>query len=271
MSWNDESNASWRVRNLPGHVSDKTLDSYADTVRLHLVPSLGRKTLRKLSVADVDDLLSWKRDAGYSPNSVRIMRAVLRRALHQAEREGLVARNVAALSIAPRVRGDEGRALSIVEARSLITEASLTRHEALLTVVLAFGLRRGEALGLHWSALDWDAATVKVTHGVKRVQDRRAGAARRTRLMVGELKTARSRRTLFLTPQLMDLLRRHRVRQAEERMAVGEGGRTTVSSLPARLGRRWTRTMCRTCSRGSAGGRAWATGTFMNYATLARP
>ena len=95
----------WVARSLPGKVSEKTLDSYADTVRLHLAPSLGRKSLRKLTVGDVDGLLSWKREAGYSPNSVRIMRAVLRRALHQAEREGLVSRNVAALSAAPRVRG----------------------------------------------------------------------------------------------------------------------------------------------------------------------
>ena len=35
--------------------------------------------------------------------------------------------------------------------------------------MLAFGLRRGEALGLHWSALSWEAGTLKVTHGVKRI------------------------------------------------------------------------------------------------------
>jgi len=39
-------------------------------------------------------------------------------------------------------------------------------------VMLAFGLRRGEALGLHWSEVDWDAGTVDVTHGVKRVKTR---------------------------------------------------------------------------------------------------
>jgi integrase len=38
--------------------------------------------------------------------------------------------------------------------------------------MLAYGLRRGEAMGLHWSALDSSAATLKVTHGVKRVQNR---------------------------------------------------------------------------------------------------
>jgi Phage integrase, N-terminal SAM-like domain len=78
----------WLTARLPGQMSEKTLDSYADTVRLHITPSLGRKALRKLTVADVDQLLAWKRDAGYSANTVRIIRAVLRRALKQAEREG---------------------------------------------------------------------------------------------------------------------------------------------------------------------------------------
>ena len=80
----------WLTASLPGQIGEKTLDSYADTVRLHIKPSLGRKVLRKLTVSDVDQLLAWKRNAGYSANTVRIIRAVLRRALRQAEREGLV-------------------------------------------------------------------------------------------------------------------------------------------------------------------------------------
>jgi integrase len=187
---------------------EKTLDSYADTVRLHIKPSLGRKVLRKLTVSDVDQLLAWKRNAGYSANTVRIIRAVLRRALRQAEREGLVSRNAAALSTAPRVRTDEGRALSVEQARALLEQVKGTREEPLLTVMLAFGLRRGEALGMHWSASDWDAATLKVTHAVKRVRDRTETTKLSTRLVIGEPKTAHSRRTLFLTPELVELLRR---------------------------------------------------------------
>ena len=113
--------------------------------------------LRRLTVADVDQLLLWKREAATARTTVRIIRAVLSARLRQAEREGLVSRNVAALSAAPRVRGDEGRALTVDQAHRLIAVARETRHEALLTVMLAYGLRRGEALGLHWSALDWDA------------------------------------------------------------------------------------------------------------------
>jgi integrase len=225
----------WLTASLPGQVSNKTFDSYADTVRLHLKPSLGRKVLRKLTVSDVDQLLAWKRNAGYSANTVRIIRAVLRRALKQAEREGLVSRNVAALSAPPRVRNNEGRALSVDQARRLLDQVRGTREEPLLTVMLAFGLRRGEALGLHWSALDWESATLKITHAVKRVRDR-TETELRTRLMIGELKTARSRRTLFLTPELVELLRRHRARLAQERMAIGPAWREHDLIFPSALG-----------------------------------
>lgn len=210
----------WVSKTLPGQVADKTYDSYADTVRLHLRPVLGRIVLRRLTVAQVDDFVAWKRDRGYSENSIRIFRAVLRRALRQAEREGLVPRNVAALSTAPKIRSDEGRALSVGQAHKLLDEVKGTDYEALLTITLAFGLRRGEALGLRWAGFDAETATLKVTHSVKRVRDHSDGQ-RRTQLVVGELKTARSRRTLFLTPELVELLRVQRVRLAEHRIRLG--------------------------------------------------
>jgi integrase len=260
----------WLTASLPGQVGEKTLDSYADTVRLHIKPSLGRKVLRKLTVSDVDQLLAWKRNAGYSANTVRIIRAVLRRALRQAEREGLVSRNAAALSSAPRVRGDEGRALSVDQAKALLDQVRGTRDEPLLTVMLAFGLRRGEALGLRWSALDWDAATLKVTQAVKRVRNRTATSKRRTHLIIGELKTARSRRALFLTPELVELLRRHRARLAEERIAIGPAWREHDLIFPSALGTRWILTMCRIGSPGSADGPVSATGTCMSCATPGR-
>lgn len=82
-------------------------------------------------------------------------------------------------------------------------------------------MRRGEVLGLHWSALDWQAGRVGVTHGVKRVKDRDVSSGRRTRLVVREVKTPKSRRTLALTPEMVAMFRQHRVRQAEAQMAAG--------------------------------------------------
>jgi integrase len=211
----------WLTVNLPGAVAESTEDDYVDTIRLHLVPALGRKRLAKLTVADLDKLWKAKRDVGYSPNSVRIMRTVLRRALGQAEREGIINRNVASLSTPPRIRAKEGRTLTIDQAHRLLEAAAGYRFEAAVVLALAYGMRRGEVLGLQWSALDWEAGTMGVTHGVKRIKDRDLLSGRKTRLVVSELKTPKSRRTLALTPQLIDKFRQHQARQAEERVAAG--------------------------------------------------
>ena len=211
----------WLTINLPGTVAESTEDDYVDTVRLHLVPALGRKRVTKLTVAELDKLWKAKRDEGYSPNSVRIMRTVLRRALGQAEREGIISRNVAALSSPPRIRAKEGRTLTVEQAKQLLDAADGYRFEAAVVLALAHGMRRGEVLGLHWSALDWKAGTLAVTHGVKRIKERDTSSGRRTRLVVSELKTPKSRRTLALTPEMLARFRQHRARQAEVQMAAG--------------------------------------------------
>jgi integrase len=211
----------WLAVNLPGTVAESTEDDYVDTVRLHLGPALGRKRLAKLTVADLDKLWKAKRDAGYKPNSVRIMRTVLRRALGQAQREGIISRNAAALSSPPRIRAKEGRTLTVEQARLLLDTAAGYRFEAAVVLALAYGMRRGEVLGLHWSALDWKAGTLGVTHGVKRIKDRDTSSSRRTRLVISELKTPKSRRMLSLTPQMVAMFRQHRARQAEAQMAAG--------------------------------------------------
>jgi integrase len=205
---------------LPGHVADSTLDDYEDTVRLHLKPGLGRHKLTALTVAHVDALWQAKREK-YKPNSVRIMRAVLRKALGQAEREGLVARNVAALSMPPRLNTDEGRTLTVDQSHKLLDSVAEHRMGALVLLSLVFGLRRGEALGLMWSGFDPEARTLRVTHAVKRVKNRDAGTERKTKLVIAELKTRKSRRTLCLTPELVDALKRHKSGHNKERLQAG--------------------------------------------------
>ena len=215
----------WLTVNLPGTVAESTEDDYNDTVRLHLIPALGQKRLSKLTVVDLDKLWRAKRAAGYSTNSVRIMRTVLRRALGQAEREGIIARNVAALSAPPRVRAKEGRTLTVEQARHLLDAAAGHRFELVIILALAYGMRRGEVLALRWSALDWDTGTLQVTHSVQRIKSRDEQPGHRTQLIVGDLKTPRSRRSLALTPEILAKLRQHHTRQAEHKMAAGPAWR----------------------------------------------
>jgi len=216
----------WRTLNLPGSVASGTLDDYADTIRLHLAPAIRKKRLSGLNVTDIDRLWASKRAAGYKPNSIRIMRSVLRKALAQAEREGLVTRNVAALSQPPRVAQPEGRSLSIQQATTLLDAAKGNRLEVAFLILLSYGLRRGELLGLAWADFDAKAGTLAVRQAVTtRKSSHRGGGdtgGREARIELSPLKTRRSRRVLFLTPGIIAALGEHGARQQVEREVAGD-------------------------------------------------
>jgi integrase len=80
-------------------------------------------------------------------------------------------------------------------------------------------LRRGEFLGLRWRDIDLDTSTLRVEQTIQRVRAKVGGVAG---FMVSEPKTELSRRTLVLPAMLVPLLRRHRARQAQERLVAGE-------------------------------------------------
>jgi integrase len=75
-------------------------------------------------------------------------------------------------------------------------------------------MRRGELLGLKWEDIDLENTTVRVRRTLTRTGNGR-------RIALGEPKTKKSRRTVRLTPQAVEALKRHRARQAEEKLKAG--------------------------------------------------
>jgi integrase len=127
--------------------------SYAQLIRLHIKPALGKRTLAHLSPQDVQGLLNQKLKEGLSPRTVQYLRAVLRRALGQAFKWGLVPRNVATLVDPPKIERQEVEPFTPYQAEHFLRTVRGHRLEALDTVALALGLRLGEGLGLRWKIL----------------------------------------------------------------------------------------------------------------------
>jgi integrase len=69
---------------------------------LHIVPTLGRVKLEKLTAMQLDNLYREKLNAGLSPRSVQIIHATAHKMLKQAVRWNLVRRNVAANATPPK-------------------------------------------------------------------------------------------------------------------------------------------------------------------------
>jgi len=133
-------------------VRPATYRSYEQTVRNHVVPALGSIALAKLQPHHVQSLVASRLERGLSPRTADYCRVVLRAALHDAMKWGLVARNVAALADPPRRERPQLHVWDVGEARRFLAAARGDRLEALAVVALALGLRQGEALGLRWDA-----------------------------------------------------------------------------------------------------------------------
>jgi integrase len=191
---------NWWVDNVvSGSVSPRTETEYRGAIRNWVIPHVGRVSLAKLGPEHVVRMMRALEAQGLAPRTRIFARAVLRRGLRQAEQWGKVQRNAAALVDAPAKGATHlDDALDVTEAAAVLQTASGDRLEAMAVLVLATGLRKGEALRLRWEDVDLDAATLTVV----------------------ESKTDAGERTIGIPPFVVAALRSHRARQAAERLAA---------------------------------------------------
>ncbi len=202
----------WFVDVMAREVVRSTIDNYRSIVKFHILPTLGRKRVDELTVAEVDRLLAAKMASGLSPSTVHRIRAVLSQCLDQGIRWGVTPRNVARLSRSPKLIRPEGRTLSPEQARGLLTSLHGHRNEALYTLMLSTGMRRGEALGLKWEDVDLERGVVRIRRSLKREGGH---------IVTADTKTLKSRRAVNLPKPVVELLVRHHDEQENERADLG--------------------------------------------------
>ncbi len=108
-------------------------------VRLHIIPGIGGARLTALTPQNVQALYADRLSSGLSSSTVHHLHATLHKALKDAERLRLVARNVTTLVNVPRMAESEIHPLTRDEARILLAVASGQRMYALYALALATG------------------------------------------------------------------------------------------------------------------------------------
>jgi integrase len=207
------------IDDVRGRVTLKTHERYAQICHKNIAPLLGAIPLSKLKPEQISQayakaLASGRRkgDGGLSPRTVRQMHAIVKSALAQAVKWGILVRNPAAVVRGPRV-GRVAMQIYDIEQTAELIEAMRGRRifvPALLAVLC--GLRRGEIAALRWRDVDLAAAQLAV---VQSAEQTKAGVRYK------EPKSGRGR-TIALSMTLVTELRAHRVQQAQELLKVGK-------------------------------------------------
>jgi len=191
----------------------KTIEQRELVIRLHLIPTLGRRRLDRLTPATVQAAYTQLTERT-GPRMVGVAHAVLRAALGVAKRLGLVGVNAALDAVPPSHQPKQRPSVEEGDLRRILDAA----HEegpmwsAFVYLLASSGLRRGEALGAAWSDLDLDAGVLNVRRCLVYVGGRP---------VVSSPKTAHSKRTVALDGEAVRRLQVHRVAQAAQRLRAG--------------------------------------------------
>lgn len=206
-------------------VKPTTWDGYDRMLRLHVVPTLGQRSLHQLTPVLLNNLYvellehgncRGKAGGGLGAKTVRHVHTTLHKALADAVDAGLISANVADRAKPPKARADGHTEMHVWDPRQLatfLTAVNDTRLDAAWHLSAMTGMRRGEVLGLRWDDVDFNACRL---------------AVRQTLVSVNyELKMSTPKshqaRTIDLDEGTLEKLREHRTRQESEVVAWGHG------------------------------------------------
>jgi len=183
-----------------------------------ITAALGTVKVARLTVAQVERFLAEAAAEGLSADMLRRLRSTLRLAIRRAERDGKATRNVAALADIPAAPRRQSRSMNLEQIRALLGLDLTTWWRAYLTCAVMCGLRPGELLGLRWQDVDFDADVLRVRKCLKSLPDPATG---KRVLVLDELKTERSKRTIKMPRQVVAALLLLRKEQAAARLKLG--------------------------------------------------
>ncbi len=185
-----------------------TRDGYENGIYKHVIPSIGKIPLNKLSQNDLQQFYAkLKRSGrlhyvdtqgeGTSNRTVRSCHALCRSALEKAIAEGLITTNPALGCKLPPKKGREMQVLTPNEIARFLARAKEEGYYEIFLLELSTGMRRGEILGLKWSDINFKDGSLRIQRQV---------VAAGKQVIVQPPKTRSSIRTIILPPYMVELL-----------------------------------------------------------------
>ena len=201
-----------------GTIAITTYSSYDGLLNSAIRPWFRKTqvTLKTLTARDIQDFYTEELKR-VKPNTVIHYHAIIHRALKYAVRTDLIPVNPADKVDRPKKNGFQPGFYDKDEIRRLFQAVEGTVIEAPVKLAAFYGLRKSEALGLKWDAVDFESNTLTIRHTVVgcNLDGKYTVIARDT------TKTKSSRRTLPLTPPVRKFLLQLREEQAENRRLCG--------------------------------------------------
>lgn len=174
----------WLAKIAAPRVRPRTLTTYRSHVQQYIVPAIGRVRIDKLGPRHIRTLHDYITDKGLSSTTAQHAHVTLVKCLTDAQREGVIPRNPAAMVDAPRRAVSHRSGLTAQQGIELLLKANelgdpMTSRWAM---ALLTGQRQGECLGLEADRVledridvSWQLQRLTFAHGCKTPCGRKRG------------------------------------------------------------------------------------------------
>ena len=209
-------------------VAETTFDGYHTYVDRHLIPYFKdlNINIQDITAGHVMDYLNYlskdggRKDnkiGGQSNNSIRKIMSILRKVFDYAVLYGDIKINPALQVPMPQKEKNKSKRqvfLTAEEAQKMLDSFQNEEIGPIVFVTLYYGLRKSEALGLRWQAVDFENDTISINHTV-------VGGSHI--VAKDSTKTYCSERTYQLLPDIKALLLKLKDQQADYKRRLGSG------------------------------------------------
>ena len=186
------------IEHLTG-ITDGTRAKYRRIAKARLDPVFGKVLLGDITRAHVS---AWMNAQTGAPKTIRNAHSILSAALTAAVRDDLIPSNPAKGVKTPKRTADAGEHVYLTHADVAVLVRLIPEHWRLFVLFLVgTGVRFSEATALTIDALDLDTGSARINQSWKET----SGGPQQ----LGAPKTAKSRRTIGLPPELVAMLRIH--------------------------------------------------------------
>ena len=200
----------WLVTYAASNTTLRTQEGYRGNVERYITPSIGGIVLQNLTGRHIQGVYSGMLERGLSARTTLHVHRVLRKALADAMRWGLLPRNAADAATPPRPEREQTDMWDAETIDQFLAAAEDSRFRDLYKLAVWTGMRRSELAGLKWDHVDLVTCRLSVVATLQRILGRG--------LVEWHPKTLRSRRFIALAPEAVELLHGVRGRQIERRL-----------------------------------------------------
>lgn len=205
----------------------RTIQYYSNLVNKHIKPALGHYKLKNITSMMLQDFLLSKKTNGFSKSSVISMKGVLSSVFRYAVVPSELIKNNPMLNVQlPNFSTyqDKIQRMNNIKSISILSDEDIERifirfgedSNMYLPTRIAYhtGMRAGEVCALQWSDIDLDSGIINVN---KTLVDKGMGI-----FELGPTKTKNSTRAITIGSTLINILKKRKIKQNENRLFYGE-------------------------------------------------